>query len=63
METKGERGPSRPGIDKGFRAWYESCPCCLTEAHPEVKAALDAEGGHGTVARDPGHTTRHSQDP
>lgn len=30
-------------IDQGFRAWYESCPCCLSEAHPQVKRALDDE--------------------
>lgn len=30
-------------IDQGFRAWYESCPCCLSESHPEVKKALDEE--------------------
>jgi hypothetical protein len=30
-------------IDEGFRAWYESCPCCLSESHPDVKRALDEE--------------------
>jgi YHS domain-containing protein len=30
-------------IDAGMRRWYESCSCCLSDAHPEVKAALDAE--------------------
>ena len=30
-------------IDVGMRLWYESCSCCLSDAHPEVKAALDAE--------------------
>ena len=30
-------------IDQGFRAWYESCPCCLSESHPKVKRALDEE--------------------
>ena len=35
---------SRPiEIDAGMRLWYESCSCCLSDAHPEVKAALDAE--------------------
>ena len=33
----------RVEIDQGFRAWYESCPCCLSEAHPQVKHALDDE--------------------
>lgn len=30
-------------IDAGMRLWYESCSCCLSDAHPEIKAALDAE--------------------
>ena len=30
-------------IDAGLRLWYESCSCCLSDAHPEIKAALDAE--------------------
>jgi YHS domain-containing protein len=32
-----------PTIDEGMRLWYESCSCCLSDAFPEVKAALDAE--------------------
>ena len=32
-----------PVIDEGMRLWYESCSCCLSEAFPDVKAALDAE--------------------
>lgn len=32
-----------PAIDEGMRRWYESCSCCLSDAYPEVKAALDAE--------------------
>ena len=37
---------ARPGlivIDEGMRRWYESCSCCLSDAYPEIKAALDAE--------------------
>ena len=30
-------------IDEGMRLWYESCSCCLSDAFPDVKAALDAE--------------------
>ena len=30
-------------IDRGFRSWYESCPCCLSEAYPQVKRRLDDE--------------------
>ena len=33
----------KPVIDEGMRRWYEACSCCLSDAHPEVKAALDAE--------------------
>lgn len=33
----------RVEIDHGFRSWYESCPCCLSEAYPDVKQALDDE--------------------
>jgi YHS domain-containing protein len=29
-------------IDEGMRRWYESCSCCLSDAYPEIKAALDA---------------------
>lgn len=32
-----------PVVDEGMRLWYEKCSCCLSEAFPEVKAALDAE--------------------
>ena len=32
-----------PVIDEGMRLWYESCSCCLSDAFPDVKAALDAE--------------------
>ena len=33
----------KPDIDEGMRRWYESCSCCLSDAYPDVKAALDAE--------------------
>ncbi len=32
-----------PVIDAGLREWYESCPCCMSKAMPEVKQALDRE--------------------
>ena len=32
-----------PVIDEGMRLWYEKCSCCLSDAFPAVKAALDAE--------------------
>lgn len=42
-------------IDDGMRRWYESCSCCLSDAHPEVKAALDAErAAEMKPAADPG---------
>ena len=37
------RGVAVPVIDEGMRRWYESCSCCLSDAYPEIKAALDAE--------------------
>jgi YHS domain-containing protein len=41
-------------IDAGVRAWYASCRCCLSDAHPEAVAILDAErdavGVHGVEA-------------
>ena len=36
-------GTDLPVIDEGMRRWYESCSCCLSDAFPEIKAALDAE--------------------
>jgi len=30
-------------IDAGMRRWYESCPCCMSAAYPEVKRVLDEE--------------------
>lgn len=41
---------SAPEIDEGMRRWYESCACCLSDAYPEVKAALDAERETGAPA-------------
>lgn len=32
-----------PSIDAGMRAWYSSCRCCLSEAHPRVVEILDKE--------------------
>ena len=32
-----------PIIDEGMRRWYENCSCCLSDAFPDIKAALDAE--------------------
>jgi YHS domain-containing protein len=32
-----------PAIDAGIRAWYESCRCCLSDAHPRVVEVLDRE--------------------
>lgn len=32
-----------PVIDAGMRLWYERCSCCLSDAFPDVKAALDIE--------------------
>jgi YHS domain-containing protein len=32
-----------PAIDAGMRAWYSSCRCCLSDAHPQVVEILDRE--------------------
>jgi YHS domain-containing protein len=32
-----------PTIDAGMRAWYSSCRCCLSDAHPQVVELLDRE--------------------
>lgn len=32
-----------PIIDAGIRAWYASCRCCLSDAHPSVVEILDKE--------------------
>lgn len=45
MEQARITGHSIPAdqIDEGFRHWYEACPCCLSQAYPDVKQALDEE--------------------
>ncbi len=30
-------------ISDGYREWYDSCPCCMSKAAPEIKQALDEE--------------------
>ena len=40
--------PTVPVIDAGMRAWYSSCRCCLSEAHPSVVEALDKERAQTT---------------
>ena len=45
-ELAAQAGMAKPGlvvIDEGMRRWYESCSCCLSDAYPDIKAALDAE--------------------
>lgn len=41
---------SHPEINDGLRQWYESCPCCMSQALPEVKQALDEERVAASVA-------------
>lgn len=42
-------------IDAGVRAWYSSCRCCLSDAHPDAVAVLDAERDAAKAQRaDPG---------
>jgi YHS domain-containing protein len=44
MKESGETGSAASlRIDAGVRAWYASCRCCLSDAHPDVVAVLDAE--------------------
>jgi YHS domain-containing protein len=38
-----EPATSLPVIDEGMRRWYDSCSCCLGDAYPEIKSALDDE--------------------
>ena len=37
-------------LDPGFREWYESCPCCMSKAYPEIKQAFDAEKAQASPA-------------
>ena len=39
----GQEGTTVVVIDEGMRRWYESCSCCLSDAYPDIKAALDGE--------------------
>jgi YHS domain-containing protein len=46
--TPGEAHPSTASaevtnIDAGIRAWYASCRCCLSDAHPQIVEILDKE--------------------
>ena len=41
-----------PVIDAGMRAWYSSCRCCLSDAHPSVVEVLDRELAHKEEARE-----------
>jgi YHS domain-containing protein len=48
-QARGEHGAAQHtsgeilAIDDGVRAWYKSCRCCLSEAHPQIVEQLDAE--------------------
>ncbi len=48
--TTAPQGKGLPIIDEGMRRWYESCSCCLSDAFPDIKAALDAERAATTAA-------------
>lgn len=45
LVMESERG--LPVIDEGMRRWYDACSCCLSEAYPDIKMALDAERAAG----------------
>ncbi len=40
-------------VDEGFRRWYASCSCCLSESYPEVKATLDDEASRQAEEKQP----------
>ena len=42
---------SVPEIDAGMRAWYASCRCCLSDAHPSIVEALDKERAEAQQAQ------------
>ena len=52
MEQARITGASIPAdqIDDGMRRWYEACPCCMSQAYPDVKQALDEERAHHSHA-------------
>lgn len=39
----GESAGSAVLDDEGLREWYRACPCCMSQANPEAKAAFDRE--------------------
>ena len=39
----GHAASAEPAIDAGIRAWYNSCRCCLSDAHPSIVEVLDRE--------------------
>lgn len=39
------------GLSSGMREWYETCPCCLSQALPAAKQALDEERATGATAK------------
>lgn len=46
-----------PEINEGLRQWYASCPCCMSQAMPEVKQALDEERIAASIAaQEAGHS-------
>lgn len=52
-----------PVIDEGMRRWYDACSCCLSEAYPDIKTALDAERAGGApmaTTESPGPTEAHA---
>jgi len=48
--TADRRHSSVGEISDGLRQWYESCPCCMTQALPEVKQTPDEERAAATGA-------------
>lgn len=46
-----DTAPQTIAIDAGVRAWYSSCRCCLSDAHPDVVSILDSERDAAKAAR------------
>lgn len=43
MDGHEDPGTGTVVIDDGYRRWYEDCPCCMSQAEPEIKRMLDEE--------------------
>ncbi len=51
VETDHVTSHGEVGMSPGMRAWYDTCPCCLSKVLPQVKQALDEERAASSAAR------------